>query len=131
MQRIIPNIWFDRNAAEAADFYTAVFPDARVLDTQYYPTEGLPDFQAGLAGEVLTVDFELAGYRLTAINAGAEFTVNPSVSFMVLFDSSRDPQARSHLDELWAALVEGGRALMPSRPTTSARTSAGSRTSTR
>jgi len=113
MQRIIPNIWFDRNAAEAADFYTAVFPDARVLDTQYYPTEGLPDFQAGLAGEVLTVDFELAGYRLTAINAGAEFTVNPSVSFMVLFDSSRDPQARSHLDELWAALVEGGRALMP------------------
>ncbi len=57
MQRIIPNIWFDRNAAEAADFYTAVFPDARVLDTQYYPTEGLPDFQAGLAGEVLTVDF--------------------------------------------------------------------------
>ena len=113
MQRIVPNLWFDHNAAEAADFYTSVFPGGKLVDTQRYPTEGLPDFQADMAGEVLTVDFELGGYRFTGINAGNEFTPNPSVSFFVNFDPSVDPQAREHLDELWEALSEGGVALMP------------------
>lgn len=113
MQRIVPNIWFDHNAAEAADFYTSVFPGGKLIETQYYPTEGLPEFQAEMAGQVLTVDFELGGYRFTGINAGDEFTPNPSVSFFVNFDPSVDPQAREHLDELWQALSEGGTALMP------------------
>ncbi|MFZ1284913.1 MAG: VOC family protein [Propionicimonas sp.] len=113
MQRIVPNLWFDHTAAEAADFYTSVFPQGRVTHTQRYPTEGLADFQAELAGQVLMVEFELAGYRFIGINAGPEFPVNPSVSFMLNFDPSVDPQAREHLDELWAALSEGGQALMP------------------
>lgn len=113
MQRIVPNLWFDHTAAEAVRFYTSVFPDARVLDTVHYPTEHLPDFQADLAGDVLTIDFEIAGYRMAAINAGPEFQVNPSVSFMLNFDPSVDPDARAHLDELWAALAEGGEVLMP------------------
>lgn len=113
MQRIVPNIWFDHTAAEAAEFYTSVFPDGRVVETVRYPTEGLLDFQKEFAGQVLTVEFELAGYRFAGINAGAEFPVNPSVSFFVNFDPSVDPQAREHLDELWAALSEGGQALMP------------------
>jgi predicted 3-demethylubiquinone-9 3-methyltransferase (glyoxalase superfamily) len=113
MQRIVPNIWFDHDAAEAAEFYTTIFPEGRVVDTQYYPTEGLPDFQADLAGKVLAVDFTLAGYRFTAINAGDEFPVNPSVSFFLNFDPSVDPQAREHLDEMWVALSAGGQALMP------------------
>lgn len=113
MQRIVPNIWFDHTAAEAAEFYTAVFRDARVTGAQYYPSEGLPDFQAEMAGQVLTVEFEIGGYRFVAINAGPEFQVNPSVSFMLNFDPSVDPQAREHLDELWAALSEGGQELMP------------------
>jgi len=113
MQRIVPNIWFDHTAAEAAEFYTSVFPNARVVDTQHYPTEGLLDFQADMAGEVLTVEFEIDGYRMIGINAGSEFRPNPSVSFFVNFDPSVDPDARRHLDELWVALSDGGKALMP------------------
>src|SRR5688572_30573337 len=66
-----------------------------------------------MAGKVLTVDFALAGQRFTAINAGPEFKFNPSVSFMVIFDPSRDDQAREHLDELWNKLIDGGQAMMP------------------
>jgi predicted 3-demethylubiquinone-9 3-methyltransferase (glyoxalase superfamily) len=112
MQRIVPNLWLDHAAAEAADFYTSVFPGGKVIETVHYPTEGLPDFQADMAGDVLTVEFELGGYRLIGINADATFRPNPSVSFFVNFDPSVDPDARRHLDELWAALSEGGKVLM-------------------
>ena len=113
MQRIVPNIWFDHTAAQAADFYASVFPDARVVQTVHYPTEGLLEFQQEFAGQVLTVEWEIAGHRFIGINAGAEFRPNPSVSFFVNFDPSVDPEARTHLDELWAALSEEGTALMP------------------
>lgn len=112
MQRIVPNLWFDHKAVEAVDFYTSVFPDARVTTTHYYPHEGLLPFQADLAGQALDIEFEIAGYRMMAINAGPEFTVNPSISFMVNFDPSRDPAAREHLDALWTALSDGGEVLM-------------------
>lgn len=113
MQKIVPNLWFDHTAAEAAAFYARVFPDARVVDTQYYPTEGLLDFQQEFAGKEITVTFEIGGYRFVAINAGPEFTVNTSVSFLLNFDPSRDPDARAHLDQLWAALAEGAEVMMP------------------
>ncbi len=113
MQKIVPNLWFDHNAAEAAGFYASVFPNARVTDTQLYPDEGLLDFQAELAGKELTVTFEIDGYRFIAINAGPEFPVNPSVSFMLNFDPSRDPKARDQLDVLWSDLVADGEVLMP------------------
>jgi predicted 3-demethylubiquinone-9 3-methyltransferase (glyoxalase superfamily) len=113
MQKIVPNLWFDHTAAEAAAFYASVFPHARVTDTQLYPETGLPDFQAEFAGKEITVSFEIDGYSFIAINAGPEFPVNPSVSFMVNFDPSRDPDAREHLDALWVALAEGGEVRMP------------------
>lgn len=113
MQRIVPNLWFDGTAAEAAAFYTSVFPHSEVIETIHYPTEGLPDFQASMAGQPLVVTFELLGYRFMGINAGPEFAINPSISFMLNFDPSADPDARTHLDELWAALSDGGAALMP------------------
>lgn len=115
-QKITPNLWFDGNADAAADFYVSAFPDSKIITTSHYPNsaeEGLADFQKDLAGKVLTVEFELGGLRFTAINAGPEFTFNPSISFMVNFDPSRDEQAREHLDELWAKLIDGGEALMP------------------
>lgn len=86
MQKIIPNLWFDGNAKEAANFYVSVFPDGKIISTEYYPDsveEGLADFQLGLAGKVLTVEFEILGMRFVAINAGPEFTFNESVSFSV------------------------------------------------
>lgn len=112
MQKIVPNLWFDHTALEAAQFYTSVFPDSRVVDVQYYPSEGLPDFQVEFAGQPVGVDFELAGYRMSGINAGPEFPINPSVSFLVNFDPSADPEAAAHLDRLWTALAEDGEVLM-------------------
>lgn len=115
-QKITPNLWFEGNAKEAADFYIAAFPDSKIISVVNYPNsteEGLADFQLDMAGKVLTVDFELGGLRFTGINAGPEFKFNPSISFMVNFDPSRDEQAREYLDELWEKLIDGGEALMP------------------
>lgn len=113
MQKIVPSLWFDHVAADAARFYAEAIPGTTVTDTQYYPLEGLLDFQQEFAGKELTVEFEVQGYRFVAINAGPEFRVNPSVSFMLNFDPSRDERAREHLDEVWAALSDGGTELMP------------------
>ena len=84
--KITPNLWFDGNAKEAVDFYLSVFPNSKILSTEYYPTskdEGLEDFQLNLAGKVLTIEFELNSNRFVAINAGSEFKFNESVSFEV------------------------------------------------
>lgn len=85
-QKIVPNLWFDGNAQEAAEFYTSVFPDGKIISTEYYPSsaeEGLADFQLDMAGKVLTVEFEILGMRFIGINAGPEFKFNESVSFMI------------------------------------------------
>jgi predicted 3-demethylubiquinone-9 3-methyltransferase (glyoxalase superfamily) len=83
MKDITPNLWFDGNAQEAVDFYVSVFPDSKILSTQYYPEEGLADFQKPLAGKVLTIEFELSGNQFIAINAGPEFKFNESISFSI------------------------------------------------
>lgn len=114
-QKMTPNLWFDGNGKEAADFYTSILPDGKIVGTSYYPNsaeEGLADFQQDMAGKVLTVEFELNGYRFMAINADSTFKPTPSISFMVNFDPSEDAQAQEHLDELWEKLIDGGEALM-------------------
>ena len=86
MQKITPNLWFNGNAKEAVEFYVSVFPDSKILSTEYYPNsteEGLADFQKDLAGKVLIIEFELDGVRFTAINAGPEFRFTEAVSFAV------------------------------------------------
>jgi predicted 3-demethylubiquinone-9 3-methyltransferase (glyoxalase superfamily) len=83
---ITPNLWFDGNAKEAVDFYISVFKNSKIISTEYYPKtkeEGLADFQLNLAGQVLTIEFELNGMRFVAINAGPEFKFNESVSFSI------------------------------------------------
>lgn len=97
------------------DFYIDTFDDAEILHTEYYPNtvaEGLADFQLDLAGKVLTIQFRIHDLEFMAINAGPEFSPNPSISFFVNFDPSRDENAREHLDELWTKLSDGGTALM-------------------
>lgn len=83
MQKIIPNLWFSRNAKEAVNFYITIFPESRILSTAYYPESGLADFQKDFAGKELTIEFELKGQRFTAINAGDEFKFTEAVSFAV------------------------------------------------
>lgn len=83
LQKITPNLWFDGNAKQAAEFYVSAFPDSAITSISYYPTEGLADFQQSLAGKELTVEFSLAGQTFVAINAGPEFKFNESVSFSI------------------------------------------------
>jgi len=117
MQKIVPNIWCNRNADEAGRFYASVFENASAEVESRYPSEGLLDFQQEFASLPLTVSLTVSGTRFTLINAGDEFHPNPSLSFMlnfdpVLFDGSEE-QARASLDRLWAGLADGGNVLMP------------------
>lgn len=105
MQKITPHLWFDTEAGEAAEFYTSLFPDSKITNrTTLHDTP---------SGDSEIVSFELAGQSFMAISAGPLFKFNPSVSFFVNFDPSRDQNARDNLDRMWARLSEGGTALMP------------------
>lgn len=104
-QNIIPHLWFDKEAKEAATFYASVFPDTKITNiTTIHDTP---------SGDADIVSFELWGQKFMAINAGPLFKFNPSVSFFVNFDPSRDKDASDKLDEVWNKLSEGGTALMP------------------
>ena len=105
MQKIVPQLWFDTQAREAIPFYVSAFPNSRVLSSNVL--EGTP------SGSVDVFSFVLGGLEMGAISAGPMFKINPSVSFMVNFDPSQDPQARERLDELWEKLFPGGKVLMP------------------
>ena len=105
-QKIVPHLWFDHQAREAAEFYVATFGG----DSRIQATITLSDTPGG---DTESVYFELAGHAFQAISGGPAFTLNPSVSFLLNFDPSRDPDARAHLDALWARLAEGGTPLMP------------------
>jgi len=105
MQKIVPHLWFDREAKEAAEFYTTIFPDSRI--TSIITLSDTPSGDADL------VSFQLWGYAFMAISAGPLFKFNPSVSFMVNFDPSRDADAANRLNEIWAKLADGGKVLMP------------------
>ncbi len=104
-QKIIPHIWFQQNAAEAAEFYASVFPDAKVDFIQ--KIDDTPK------SEVEMVGFQIMGYSMMAIGAGPHFTINPSISMMVNFDPSQLKGAREKIDEVWDKLADGGEALMP------------------
>jgi predicted 3-demethylubiquinone-9 3-methyltransferase (glyoxalase superfamily) len=98
LQKITPNLWFDGNAKEAAEFYTSVFPDGAITSITYYPTEDLADFQQPLAGKELTVEFALGDMTFVAINAGSEFKFNESVSFSI---ACKD---QAEIDHYWEKL---------------------------
>lgn len=98
LQKIIPNLWFDGNAQEAVDFYVSIFPNSRIISTEYYPKEGLADFQKEMAGKVLTIEFELMGNSFVAINAGPEFKFNESISFSIPCKDQEE------IDRYWSKL---------------------------
>lgn len=105
MQKITPHLWFDKEAREAAEFYTSLFPDSKVTSiTTLHDTP---------SGDTDIVSFELADQPFMAISAGPLFKFNLSVSFILNFDPSRDKAARENIDALWERLSEGGTTLMP------------------
>ncbi|UQE73717.1 MULTISPECIES: VOC family protein [unclassified Gordonia (in: high G+C Gram-positive bacteria)] len=108
MAKIVPNIWCNGTAEEAAAFYASVFPRTRGAVIARYPDEGLPDFQREMAGKPLMAEVVIDGYQLMLINAGPEFSPNESITFLLNFDPDRDPDAAGTLDAVWAGLVDGG-----------------------
>ncbi|MDZ7367706.1 MAG: VOC family protein [candidate division KSB1 bacterium] len=103
--KIVPHLWYDKEAKEAAEFYCSIFPDSKITNiTTLHDTP---------SGDCDIVSFELNGQPFMAISAGPLFKFNPSVSFFVNFDPSRDENARQNLDAAWEKLSQGGTALMP------------------
>ncbi len=97
MKQIIPNLWFDTEAEQAAEFYVSVFPGSRILRVARYP-EGAP----GPAGTVMTVEFELFGQPFVGINGGPQFPFTEAISLQV-------PCAdQAEVDHYWEVLSEGG-----------------------
>ncbi len=102
--KIIPHLWYDTQAKEAAEFYCSVFPDSKVSNVT--TLHGTP------SGDCDVVSFQLSGQPFMAISAGPLFKFNPSVSFFLNFDPSRDKNARKNLDATWKKLSNGGTVLM-------------------
>ncbi|MDQ3913956.1 MAG: VOC family protein [Actinomycetota bacterium] len=97
MQKIVPNLWFDTEAEEAAEFYTSIFKDSEITGVTHYPESGPRQ-----TGSVMTVNFRLFGQDFTAINGGPEFKFTEAISFLVRCET------QDEVDELWEKLLDGG-----------------------
>jgi predicted 3-demethylubiquinone-9 3-methyltransferase (glyoxalase superfamily) len=96
-QKIIPNLWFDTQAEEAATFYTSVFDNSRIVSLTRYTEAGPRP-----AGMVMTVEFELNGQRFVGINGGPVFTFDEAVSFQI------NCETQDEIDYYWQRLTEDG-----------------------
>ena len=97
MQKLIPCLWFDTEGEDAANFYTSVFPNSKILNIARYGSAGpRPE------GTVMTVSFELNGLEFVALNGGPDFTFNEAISFQVSCENQEE------VDAYWSKLSEGG-----------------------
>ena len=96
-QKIVPNLWFDTEAEEAADFYLSVFDNSRIVNITRYTEAGPRP-----AGMVMTVEFELNGQQFVGINGGPQFKFDEAVSFQITCETQEE------VDYYWERLSEGG-----------------------
>jgi predicted 3-demethylubiquinone-9 3-methyltransferase (glyoxalase superfamily) len=97
MPKITPNLWFDTQGQEAAEFYVSVFPNSKITNISHYGEAGPRE-----AGTVLTVDFLLDGQEFTAINGGPQFTFDEAISMLV------NCADQDEIDYYWTKLSDGG-----------------------
>lgn len=97
-RKIVPCLWFDKQAEDAATFYAATFPDSRVDAVHRAPG----DYPSGKKGDVMTVEFTVLGMPFLGLNGGPEFKFDEAISFQV----STDDQAET--DRYWKAIVDNG-----------------------
>jgi predicted 3-demethylubiquinone-9 3-methyltransferase (glyoxalase superfamily) len=95
--RIVPCLWFDTEAEDAARFYTSIFENSRIIEVSRYP-EGAPR----PAGMVMVVEFELNGSRFTALNGGPEFTFDEAISLQITCETQEE------IDAYWERPSDGG-----------------------
>jgi predicted 3-demethylubiquinone-9 3-methyltransferase (glyoxalase superfamily) len=98
MSKITPCLWFDGEALDAAEFYTSILPDSRIEKIH----RAAADNPSTSEGEVLTVDFNVAGQPFIGLNGGPEFKFNEAISLSI------DCADQGEVDRLWDALIEGG-----------------------
>ena len=101
MQKITPCLWFDDQAEEAVEFYTAIFSNSKIVNIARYGEAGR-EIHGKPAGTVMTVAFELDGQAFTALNGGPLFTFNEAISFQVRCETQEE------VDYYWEKLAEGG-----------------------
>jgi predicted 3-demethylubiquinone-9 3-methyltransferase (glyoxalase superfamily) len=97
MQKITPFLWYDDQAEEAANLYTSVFDNSKILNVSRYGEAG-----PGAPGSVMTVEFELEGQRFVGLNGGPAHKFTEAVSFAVTCETQEE------VDELWSKLSDGG-----------------------
>jgi predicted 3-demethylubiquinone-9 3-methyltransferase (glyoxalase superfamily) len=105
MRKIIPNLWFDSQAEDAAELYTSLFEEAKIGRTTRYGKAGF-EIHGQPEGKAMTVEFELAGQKFIALNGGPIFKFTPSVSFLIACRTKEEVRA------LWDKLHAGGAARM-------------------
>jgi len=97
VQKIVPSLWFDTEAEEAAKFYTSIFRNSKIGNIARYGSAGpRPE------GMVMTVDFQLDGQDFNAINGGPDFKFTEATSLLVMC------QNQAEVDDLWKKLGDGG-----------------------
>ncbi len=99
--QIVPCLWFDNQAEEAARFYTSVFENSKIESISYYGKEGF-EIHGQKEGTVLTVDFQINGQSFTALNGTPIFKFNESISFQIFCETQEE------IDNYWSKLTEGG-----------------------
>jgi len=97
MPKVTPFLWFDTESEPAAELYTSVFPNSRILEVTRYGSAG--PREEGLA---MTVSFELDGQKVVALNGGTDFKPTEAFSFQV------DCEDQGEVDYYWEKLGEGG-----------------------
>ena len=100
-QNIIPCLWFDNQAEEAANFYTSIFKNSKIVSISRYAREGF-EIHGREAGSVMTVNFQLNGQPFIALNGGPVFKFNEAISFQVLCETQQE------IDYYWDRLTAGG-----------------------
>jgi predicted 3-demethylubiquinone-9 3-methyltransferase (glyoxalase superfamily) len=101
IQKITPCLWFDDQAEEAVEFYTAIFRNSRIVKVARYGEAGR-EIHGKPAGTVMTVAFELEGQAFTALNGGPIFKFNEAISFQVSCET------QAEVDYYWGKLSQGG-----------------------
>jgi predicted 3-demethylubiquinone-9 3-methyltransferase (glyoxalase superfamily) len=91
-------LWFERDALAAARYYASVFPDSRVVAVHEAPD----DYPGGRQGDVLTVEFTVAGVPCLGLNGGPRFAHTEAFSFQVATDTQEET------DRYWSAIVDNG-----------------------